>query len=113
MRPLAEMIRRIVPEADMHYWRPQGMKRAPVDISIYLNRSTRWVADPAELPATARPQVVIAQHPRKAAGIESPAGWLPLGKVSRDNDIFVAFLREPDVAPAPPAEASAPAGDGK
>src|SRR5205085_107762 len=47
LRPLAEEIRLRANQPDVYYWRPAGMKRASVDLSIYLNRPTLWVGDPA------------------------------------------------------------------
>jgi 4-amino-4-deoxy-L-arabinose transferase-like glycosyltransferase len=94
LRPLAEVVRRLVPDARMYYWRPQGMKRAPVDVSIYLNRPTRWTGDPRTLARTAEPQVLLAQQPQNAPPMEPPPGWVALDRVPRDKDWFLAFVRE-------------------
>jgi 4-amino-4-deoxy-L-arabinose transferase-like glycosyltransferase len=111
MRPLAEMIRRLVPDARMYYWRPEGMKRASVDLAIYLNRPTRWIANPTALPPDEHPQVVVAQQPRGGPELAPPPGWVPLGQTPRDANWFHAFLRDTKspsptggFAPVPPAE---------
>lgn len=108
MRPLAELIRASVPDAQMHHWRPRGPQRLPVDLSIYLNRPTPWVGDAAALPPNGRPQVIATMQPE-------PPGpdWIPLGRVPRDRDFYYAYCRRPAApasaaAPAPAAPAPAP-----
>jgi 4-amino-4-deoxy-L-arabinose transferase-like glycosyltransferase len=95
LRPLAEVIRERYPSAEMYYWRPEGKKRASVDLSIYLNRSTVWTADPAALPPTSsRPPVYIALQHRGEAEPQPRRGWTRFASLTRDEDRWFAFVRE-------------------
>lgn len=95
MRPLAESIRRSFPDAEMNNWRADGQrKRAPVDLSIYLNRVTRWIADPATLPPSDRPQIYLTLQEKDEPDPQpAPGGWRFFDKVKRDKDWYVAFVR--------------------
>jgi hypothetical protein len=95
MRPLAESIRTRYPDVQMYHWRADGqMKRAPVDLSIYMNRVTKWMPDPATLPPhEGRPQVFIALEPRGEPEPVAPAGWTFFGRVKRDKDWYRAYVR--------------------
>jgi 4-amino-4-deoxy-L-arabinose transferase-like glycosyltransferase len=96
LRPLAEVIRDRYPSAEMYYWRPEGNKRSSVDLSIYLNRSTIWTADPTALPQrSSRPQVYIALQHRGGAEPEALPGWKRFAFIARDDDRWFAFVREP------------------
>ena len=96
MRPLAEALRRALPEARLYTWRPDGRrKRAPVDLSIYANRRTVWTDDPAALPRDPldRPQVYVTIHKKDDPPPVPAPGWLPFLRVARDGDHFEAFVR--------------------
>ncbi len=60
------------PDAEMFNYRPDGqMKRAPVDLSIYLNRPTKWIADPVTLPRTDRPQIYVTPEKQERHRIKA------------------------------------------
>jgi 4-amino-4-deoxy-L-arabinose transferase-like glycosyltransferase len=94
MRPLAELIRQAYPDAEMFNWRPDSNKRAPVDLSIYLNRSTVWTPDPMKLPPSTRPQICIKLQNAGEPEPLPPAGWGYVAKVKRDKDHYLAFVRQ-------------------
>jgi hypothetical protein len=94
MRPLAESIRAALPDAEMYNWRADGVrKRASVDLSIYLNRATRWIADPSFLPRSDRPQIYVTVQDKAEPEPQPAAGWTFFDKVKRDKDWYVAFVR--------------------
>lgn len=95
MRPLAELIRANLPDAEMFYYRPDAKKRADVSLSIYLNRSTRWVASPAEIPASARAQVMLVQQRKGEPMLDIPPGWINFEQTARGKDVFWSFVRLP------------------
>ena len=87
MRPLAEAIWEKYPEALMYNAHPEG-KRASVDLSIYLNRVTRWVSpeDLASLKPGRAPKVVVMLQEHGDPDPKPPAGWTFVEKVKRDKD---------------------------
>ncbi|CAN5584467.1 hypothetical protein BH09PLA1_BH09PLA1_08410 [soil metagenome] len=94
-RPLAELIRRDYPDAEMYNWRADGQaKRASVDLSIYLNRITRWIPDPAALPRSDRPQIYVKPQDKGDPDPEPAPGWKFLHKMHRDKGWYVAFVRK-------------------
>jgi 4-amino-4-deoxy-L-arabinose transferase-like glycosyltransferase len=95
MRPLAETIRYAAPTALIYNWRPEGKKRADVSLSIYLNRPTIWVPDPAQVPQGTRPQVMITQQNPGRPPRQPPPEWLFLDEVAHDKDRYLAFVRPP------------------
>jgi 4-amino-4-deoxy-L-arabinose transferase-like glycosyltransferase len=93
MRPLAEAIWQAHPDAEMYNAHHKG-KRVSTDLSIYLNRRTRWVSDEAlaALRPGERAKVVVMLQESKAAEPSPPDGWRYLHKVRRDNkDWWWAF----------------------
>jgi 4-amino-4-deoxy-L-arabinose transferase-like glycosyltransferase len=108
MRPLASVIREVAPNALMYNWRPDAPKRADVSLSIYLNRPTVWIADPAKLPSLDRPQVMITQQKRDPPVRRPPPGWMPLATVPHDKDYYQAFIREPALEVDLPSTGFAP-----
>jgi 4-amino-4-deoxy-L-arabinose transferase-like glycosyltransferase len=98
MRPLADSIRSSMPDAEMYNWRRDGRrKRIAPDLSIYMNRVTRWIADPNALPHSQRAQVCVTVHSPKREPVEPapPAGWRFFERAKRDDDWYVAFVRDP------------------
>ncbi|MBC8108487.1 MAG: hypothetical protein H7Z14_18020, partial [Anaerolineae bacterium] len=95
MRPLADFIRDRYPTAQVFNFRGEREeKRAPVDLSIYLNRPTLFVPDPATLPRTDRPQIYVIVQGRRDPEPLPASGWAFLHKVRRDKDWYWAFVRE-------------------
>jgi 4-amino-4-deoxy-L-arabinose transferase-like glycosyltransferase len=92
MRPLANAIWDEYPEALMYNAHPQG-KRASVDLSIYLNRVTRWISmeDLAGLKPGRTPKVVVMLQEQGDPAPKPPAGWTFVEKVKRDKDWWWAF----------------------
>jgi hypothetical protein len=94
-RPLAEWVRENYPDAEMYNTRLDGQqKRASVDLSIYLNRATRWIADPASLPRSAHPQIYVIPQGRNEPMPQPAPGWKQAIKIPRDKAWYVAFVRE-------------------
>jgi hypothetical protein len=92
MRPLAQAIWEKYPEALMYNAHPGG-KRASVDLSIYLNRVTRWISpdDLGQLKPGRAPKVVVMLQERGDPDPKPPAGWTFVEKVKRDKDWWWAF----------------------
>jgi 4-amino-4-deoxy-L-arabinose transferase-like glycosyltransferase len=96
MRPLAELIRAEYPNAEMYNWRSNGLeKRLSVDLSIYLNRSTYSIASPAELPHSARPQIIVVPQDKGSPDPRLPAEWNLLKKSAHGENWYVVFVRLP------------------
>jgi hypothetical protein len=93
MRPLAQVIRFAAPDAVVYNWRPEGRKRADVSLSIYLNRPTVWVADPADVPQGERSQVIITHQRPDQPPRRPDEEWTYLDEVAHDKDRYVAFVR--------------------
>jgi hypothetical protein len=76
----------------MYNAHPRG-KRASVDLSIYLNRITKWISgeDLAALRPGARPRVVVMLQEGKDAPPVPPAGWHHVHTIRRDKDHWWAF----------------------
>jgi hypothetical protein len=66
-----------------------------VSLSIYLNRSTVWVGDPATIPRGERAQVMITQQRPDRPERQAPDGWIYLDQVAHDKDRYLAFVRPP------------------
>lgn len=94
MKPLADAIRAAVPGAEMFNYRSDGLqKRVSVDLSIYLNRGTRWIADPSLIPVATHPQIYITLQNRGEPDPLPAPGWKYFDRVKRDKDWYVAFVR--------------------
>jgi hypothetical protein len=65
--------------------------RAPTDLAIYLNRSVRWVDDVRDVPATARPAIIVIRQ-RQHEAPPTPAGAVLIEKTERDESSWHAFL---------------------
>ena len=92
LRPLAEAIREVYPDAKLVYVEQSG-QRAPPDLAIYANRIVQNVADPAAVPGNGRPVVwVIRQEPGET--VPDPAGWRLVASAPRDAQTWWAFVRE-------------------
>lgn len=91
LRPLAEAVRTLYPEAQLVYVEKNG-QRAPPDLAIYANRIVRNVTDPATVRG-GRPVVwVVRQEPGDPA--PEPAGWRLIARAPRDAQTWWAFARE-------------------
>lgn len=92
MRPLADAIWAACPDARMLNAHPRE-KRASVDLSIYLNRPTRWISTQAleKLQPGDRPHVVVMLQDPEDANPTPPTGWEPIGKTKRKKDYWWAF----------------------
>ena len=78
---------------------PRPIRNGPSDLSIYLNRATVLVPDPATLPQpTDRPQIYVQLQRRNEPEPKPSPGWTYLHKVRRDRDWYHAFVRTPGLA---------------
>jgi hypothetical protein len=93
MRPLADAIWQTAPDAEMYNAHPKG-KRASVDLSIYLNRITRWTSygDLVRIAPGPRPKVVVMLWEHEAPPPTPPPGWHYVAKARRDKDLWQAFV---------------------
>jgi hypothetical protein len=98
MKPMADAIRATFPDAVAYYHNPH--RRAPNDLSIYLDRPTVQVKDVAQLGPSQSPQVVVLVQRHGGPPPQLPPPWRFVTKVERDRDWLHAFV-------LPPAEAAA------
>jgi hypothetical protein len=93
MRPLAERIWERYPEAEVYTSMPFG-QRASVDLSIYANRPTGWIA--LEQMARPSPRARVVLMPERD-GKSAPAGWELLWAASKTSgEGWRAFARTGD-----------------
>jgi 4-amino-4-deoxy-L-arabinose transferase-like glycosyltransferase len=92
MRPLAQAIWRVHPDAEMYNAHPRG-KRASVDLSIYMNRVTELVTtdELTRLHPGRRPKVVVMLQDKGTPPPTPPPGWQVIHHVPRDKDFYWAF----------------------
>jgi 4-amino-4-deoxy-L-arabinose transferase-like glycosyltransferase len=99
MRPLAEQILTAYPQAKVYSFRPdRPVRHAPIDLSIYLNRTVENVADPAEMGGTTGPRVYVVRQRHKTPvpdpmSMAPPAGgpWGFFSANQVDNSMWYAF----------------------
>jgi hypothetical protein len=93
MRPLADVIWATYPDAEMYNAHPRG-KRASVDLSIYLNRVTKWVSadELASMTPGPRPKIVLLLQSEHEAEPTPPDGWQLLKQTPRKKDVWWAFV---------------------
>jgi 4-amino-4-deoxy-L-arabinose transferase-like glycosyltransferase len=87
MRPLAERIWEKYPEAELYTSLPRG-QRASVDLSIYANRTTRWITEQEmlqPLAAGARGQVVVVKQREGEPALQPPEGWEEVMVVGKEQ----------------------------
>jgi 4-amino-4-deoxy-L-arabinose transferase-like glycosyltransferase len=95
MKPLANLIWRDAPDAAVFTTDARMRARAPVDLSIYLNRTVRWVDDASQVPAAdGRPAVLVVRQRKNDPEPAPPPGWSVLGKTRRDQSWWHAFVRQ-------------------
>jgi 4-amino-4-deoxy-L-arabinose transferase-like glycosyltransferase len=94
MRPLADAIVSLYPDAEVINGRTDG-KRLATDLAIYLNRSTRRVDEWRALAPGERPWVVVLQQRPTEPEPIAPDGWVAVAKVKRDADWYYAFALKP------------------
>jgi 4-amino-4-deoxy-L-arabinose transferase-like glycosyltransferase len=101
MKPLAAIIWQHAPDAAV-YATSTKTQRAPSDLAIYLNRSVPWLDDPPQLPPTTGPMVLVVRQRRHEGPPPPPPGMTPIGKISRDESWWHAFLRPSRATAAAP-----------
>jgi 4-amino-4-deoxy-L-arabinose transferase-like glycosyltransferase len=78
MRPLAEQILTSHPNATVYSFRPdRPIRRAPIDLAIYLNRTIQNVGDPRELAGTTGPRVYVVRQKVKDPSTVDPMTFAP------------------------------------
>jgi hypothetical protein len=78
MRPLAEQILASHPEAKVYSFRgDRPIRRAPIDLAIYLNRTIQNVGDPKELAETTGPRVYVVRQKVKDPSSIDPMAFAP------------------------------------
>jgi 4-amino-4-deoxy-L-arabinose transferase-like glycosyltransferase len=96
-RPLAAEIWAQYPQAEMYtFWPYELARHAPEELSIYLNRSIRPVLDPARIPRSPNPQLLLVYYPKKQAPPVLPPQWTALESLRRDGNIGVMYCRPPE-----------------
>ena len=91
MKRLATAIWREAPPTAPAFTTGSKRMRAPTDLAIYLNRSVRWVDDAGDIPASARPAILVIRQ-REHEGPPMPAGAVLIEKTERDESSWHAFL---------------------
>jgi 4-amino-4-deoxy-L-arabinose transferase-like glycosyltransferase len=94
MRPLAESIAQLYPDAEVFNAHPEG-KRPPTDLGVYLNRVIRWVAEPSAIPPSNHAQILLYRQNAGDPAPKPPPGWDVFDVKPRDKDYWYAFIREP------------------
>jgi 4-amino-4-deoxy-L-arabinose transferase-like glycosyltransferase len=78
MRPLAEQILASHPEAKVYSFRgDRPIRRAPIDLAIYLNRTIQNVSDPKELAGTTGTRVYVTRQKVKDPSSVEPMAFAP------------------------------------
>jgi 4-amino-4-deoxy-L-arabinose transferase-like glycosyltransferase len=93
MKPLANQIRRDAPDAVVFTTDARTKARAPVDLSIYLNKTVRWVDDASQVPPDVRNAVLVVRQRKNDPEPAPPPGWSRLDKTQRDESWWHAFIR--------------------
>jgi 4-amino-4-deoxy-L-arabinose transferase-like glycosyltransferase len=89
LKPLADIIRRIGPDAEVYDWTPER-GRVEEELAIYLNRSIH-AADPQTLLPGDVPRVIILCQAKNTADPTLPPPWRVLGKVPERKNWWWAF----------------------
>jgi 4-amino-4-deoxy-L-arabinose transferase-like glycosyltransferase len=92
-RPLAEMIVRSYPDAEVYNAHPRG-KRPPPDVGVYMNRVLKWIADPSTLQPGEHPKVLLMLQDKNDPPPSPPPGWRAIGNVGRAEKWW-AFVLAP------------------
>jgi 4-amino-4-deoxy-L-arabinose transferase-like glycosyltransferase len=93
LRPLADAILQKYPTAEVFNAHPRG-KRPPTELGVYLNRVLQLTDDPAAIPQSQRPQVVLMIQGQNDPDPAPGGGWTVIDKRKRDKDWWWAFGRD-------------------
>jgi hypothetical protein len=93
LRPLADAILAKYPDAEVYNAHPRG-KRPPTELGVYLNRILHLSDDPASIPPSNRPQVVLMIQGPSAPDPAPAGGWTLIDKRKRDKDWWWALGRD-------------------
>jgi 4-amino-4-deoxy-L-arabinose transferase-like glycosyltransferase len=103
MRPLAERILATHPGATVYSFRPdRPIRKAPIDLSIYLNRVVENVLDLAQMDATSGPRVLLIRYKAGQPAPPPPAGWTLFAEAPNDDSVWYAYTPPAPVALPPP-----------
>ena len=100
MRPLAEQILAAHADARVYSLRPdRPVRKAPIDLGIYLNRVIDNIADVSDMESTSGPRVLLIRYKAGQPAPSPPAGWAPFAEAPNDDSVWRAFTPPPE----PPA----------
>jgi 4-amino-4-deoxy-L-arabinose transferase-like glycosyltransferase len=103
MRPLAEQILAWHPSAKVYSFRAdRPIRRAPIDLAIYLNHTVQNVANPGELAGTTGPRIYMVRERVKdpsavdAMAFAPPAGgpWRPFAQVKTNSAAWFVYAAD-------------------
>ncbi len=94
MRPIANRILQAAPDAQVYYYDFRSAKKKPLlpDLHIYLNRVVTEIEDPATIPQSAKPQVMVILQREKEAPHPIP-GWTIIATEPSGTRFWHALLR--------------------
>lgn len=93
-RPLANQVWTIARGADVYSYTPQ--RHAPLDYSIYLNKTVVAVARASDIPpATQRPQLVLLLKRKNEPEAVLPGEWREVGHIEDGRNRWVVVRRQP------------------
>ncbi|MGE5612294.1 MAG: glycosyltransferase family 39 protein [Bacillota bacterium] len=94
--PLATTIWSHHPTAPVYSYRPgQPGRRAPEELSIYLNRSVYPIDNPELIPPADQDQVLLAYQREGSPMPQIPPGWTFFTRFDRGKDRWYAYARLP------------------
>jgi hypothetical protein len=105
MRSLAEQILATHPNAKVYSFRPdRPIRRAPIDLAIYLNRTIQNVTDPKELAGTTGPRAYVVREKLKdPRGVDPmtfapPVGgpWRYFAQAKTSSAVWYAYIAGAD-----------------
>jgi hypothetical protein len=92
-RPLSEQVWPLSRDADVYSHTPQ--RHAPLDFSIYLNKTVVAAARPEDIPpAAARPQLVLLLDRKDDSPATLPGEWREVGHVIDNRNRWFVLRRE-------------------
>ncbi|MBC7784268.1 MAG: glycosyltransferase family 39 protein [Burkholderiales bacterium] len=106
MKPLAEYIRRVTPDAAVYDWNANG-RRVDEDLAIYLNRAVLPI-DPKTLRPGDRHQIYVTRQGsddvKNKLDPIPPPGWMLMMKVKERKNYWWAFILPPTEPSIPPMQ---------
>ena len=94
LKPLASILWQHTGDMTVHTTHDRK-QAVPSDLSIYLNRTVRWI-DAPDLRRAERPCVVVIRQGPKEEPPQPPTGATEIARVPRDRNWWYAFAMEPE-----------------